>query len=389
MRKINLLYVITKLELGGAQKQLLSLISRIDKEKFNVSLFTAHEGILVQEASAIADLTLAKSRYLERAVNPVKDFLALVEIFVFIKRKKIDIVHTHSSKAGVLGRLAARFARTRIILHTVHGWSFNDCQPALKKNFFICLERLIADFTDKLIVVSRSDMYRGLKLGIGSDKKYTLIRYGIDEPGSPPGEGNIKEELGISPDDRVVAMVACLKPQKSPQDFIRAASLTVREFPGVKFILAGDGILRRCTEDLLNKLNLKGKVILLGWRRDIPRILSIADVLVLTSLWEGLPIAALEGMSCGKPVIATDTGGIAEVIRDGETGFLVKPRDAKTISERLTALLRDEKLRKAIGQKAKVSLGADFSTGNMCNMTQNLYEALIIRQNYKDSAYVN
>lgn len=121
--QIRLLYVITKLELGGAQKQLLTLIQALDKEKFIPFLFTAKEGVLIKEVAGIPSLKLKRSNFLERSINPLKDFAALLELYFFIKRNRIDIVHTHSSKAGILGRLAAKFAAVEVVLHTVHGWS--------------------------------------------------------------------------------------------------------------------------------------------------------------------------------------------------------------------------------------------------------------------------
>jgi glycosyltransferase involved in cell wall biosynthesis len=377
MPKINLLYIITKLELGGAQKQLLNLIRRLDKERFNILLFTAQDGLLVGDASSISGLILNRSKYLECPINPFKDSLALIEIFLFIKKNKIDIVHTHSSKAGILGRFAAKLARAKVIVHTVHGWSFNNCQSNLKRIFFIWLERLAAEFTDKLIVVSGHDMDIGLENRIGTTTKYTIIRYGIDYGEFAVKEKNIKEELGIPSDNSIVTMVSCLKPQKRPQDFIRIASLVAKELSKVKFLLVGDGILRSTVEDLIDKFKLQQKVILLGWRKDIPRILSVTDVLVLTSLWEGLPIAVLEAMVSSKPVIATDTGGVSEVIRDADTGFLAKPGDVNAMSEKLIILLRDGRLRQIIGQRAKDSLGLDFSVDNMLNNTQRIYVSLI------------
>ncbi|MGE5197961.1 MAG: glycosyltransferase family 4 protein, partial [Deltaproteobacteria bacterium] len=318
MRKINLLYVITKLELGGAQKQLLSLIRHLDREKFNITLFTAQEGLLAKEASSIPGLTLKRSRWLERQINPVKDIFALIEIFIFIIKNRVDIVHTHSSKAGILGRLAAGLAKTRIIIHTVHGWSFNDYQLRGRRLFFIWLERVAAAFTDKFIVVSNYDRLKGLHNGIGTQDRYIIVRYGIDreEPATKASDA-IRKELKITPEDLIVTMVSCLKPQKSPKDFLRLASLVVNKLSNVKFVLAGDGILRATVEDMIDRSSLRPNVILLGWRTDISRILSATDIFVLTSLWEGLPIALLEGMSCAKPVIATDTGGVAEIIKDG------------------------------------------------------------------------
>jgi glycosyltransferase involved in cell wall biosynthesis len=377
MQKINLLYIITKLELGGAQKQLLDLISHLDSKRFNLFLFTARDGLLTEDALRIKDLTLRRSRYLERPINPLKDFLALIEIYKFIKRNKIEIVHTHSSKAGILGRWAARYAWAEIIVHTVHGWPFNNYQLCLWRRIYVWLERVTARFTDKIIVVSNCDLQKGLANHIGVENKYQLIRYGINYAEFNLKDQDIKQELGINHDDLVVGMVSCFKPQKSPQDFIKLA-LSVREvLPRVKFILTGDGLLRRKIKGLISKFNLEKQVILTGWRRDIPRILSAIDVFVLTSLWEGFPISVLEAMAASLPVVATHTGGIAEIVVEGKTGFLVSPGDVKEMSEKLIILLGDERLRRQISHNAKDSLNSNFSFEYMVKNNENLYEALI------------
>lgn len=377
MQRITLLYVVTKLELGGAQKQLLSLIKHLNKEKFRPFLFTAKEGLLIPEASAINGFTLKKSRCLERAINPLKDFLALIEIYRFIKKNNIEIVHTHSSKAGILGRWAAKLAEVKVIVHTVHGWSFNDYQPQLVRRLFIWLERFTAQFTDKLIVVSNYDKQKGLDNRIGKENKYSLIRYGVDYAEFNIKDQNIREELGINPNDLVVGMVACFKPQKSPRDFIKLAFLTKRILPETRFLLVGDGILRKETEKLIHKFNLEKQIILTGWRKDIPRILSAIDVFALTSLWEGLPISALEAMASSRPVISTHTGGVAEIIAEGESGFLVSPHQVSRMTERLIVLLKDKNLRTRMGQKAKDSLDSNFTLRNMISRNENLYEELI------------
>jgi len=379
MQKINLLYVITKLELGGAQKQLLSLIKNLDKEKFNPFLFTAKDGLLVSEALSISGLTLIKSRYLACAINPLKDAFALLEIYRVITNNKIDIVHTHSSKAGMLGRWAARLAKVKVILHTVHGWSFNDSQR-LWRTFFIWLERLSAYFTDKLIIVSCHDKQKGLNHHIGREDKYSLIRYGINYTEFRVKEQNFRKTLGLSPKDLVVGMVSCFKPQKSPQDFIKLANLIKQILPDIKFLLVGDGVLRRKIERLISQFNLQKEIILTGWRRDIPQILSTIDVFVLTSLWEGLPIVVLEAMAVFKPVVATHTGGISDVIIEGRTGFLVAPGDMQEMSDKLIPLLKNENLRRQIGQNAKDCLGADFSLENMVKHTQDLYTGLCLKK---------
>ncbi|RKY29328.1 MAG: hypothetical protein DRP74_08955 [Candidatus Omnitrophota bacterium] len=415
MQKVNLLYVITKLELGGAQKQLISLIRHLDRQRYNLFLFTARDGLLVNDALSIRGLKTVRSRFLERPISPLKDFLVLWQIYRFIKKNRIEIVHTHSSKAGILGRWAANFARNKIIVHTVHGWSFNDYQSPFWRRIIIWLERLTAVITDKLIVVSYYDLQKGLNNRIANRDKYELIRYGINYKEFASLDKNtlqqesvnlaefkarhdgLREELKIDTNDLLIGMISCFKPQKSPQDFIRLAFLIKRLLPQVnapknsntqqdskissevKFILVGDGVLRKKVENLISKFNLKQQVILTGWRRDISRILSALDVFVLTSLWEGLPVSVLEAMAASLPVIATNTGGVAEVISDGKTGFLVLPGDVRAMAEKLSCLIKDKDLRQRIGSNAKNSLSSDFSLENMVINTEKLYRDLIGR----------
>lgn len=385
MQKINLLYVITKLELGGAQKQLLSLISHLDEDAFSIFLFTAGGGLLIKEAEAIKALKLKKSPFLERPLNPIKDILSLIELCIFIKKNKIDIVHTHSSKAGILGRWAARLVGTRIIMHTVHGWSFNDFQGHILRGIFIFLERITATFTDRIIVVSYFDRQKGLQRRIGGPDQYVLIRYGIDYRELEDKNAHIRHDLGLDQQTLLVGMIACFKPQKSPLDFVKLAFTVIKSVPEteVKFILTGDGFLRRKIEKEIKRLGLKDKIILTGWRKDAASIISCLDIYVLTSLWEGLPVTAIEAMAASKPVVATDTGGIAEIISDGKTGFLAKPKDSGALAERLTLLLKNKDLRITMGRNARNCLGFNFTFINTLRLTRDLYKSLIDeRRNY-------
>ncbi|MCK9595027.1 MAG: glycosyltransferase family 4 protein [Candidatus Omnitrophica bacterium] len=376
-KKINLLYVITKLEMGGAQRHLLELCRHLDKEKFNVFLFTAAQGVLLEDFLSVNNLNIKRSSNLERSINPLKDIAALFEIFHFIRKNNIQLAHTHSSKAGIIGRIAARLAGVKIVIHTVHGWPFNDFQGYLSSRLFVLMERVCAMFTDKIIAVSQADIAKGLKSRIGRPEKYSLIRYGIDIPAFASRNIGIKQELGIPADDPVVGMIACFKPQKNPLDFIRMAELVRKAHPRARFILTGDGILRPRIEALVNELGLADNVLLTGWRRDVPAILSTLDIFALSSYWEGLPIAVLEAMAASKPVVATDTGGITEVIRDGENGFLVKPGDIAKMAAKVSLLLADRSLRERLAMNASKSLSSAFTTTDMCRNTGNLYSFLI------------
>jgi glycosyltransferase involved in cell wall biosynthesis len=380
MQRINLLYVITKLELGGAQKQLLSLIGSLDKEKYNVFLFTAREGLLVNEALSIDKLILHRSGFLGRSINPFQDLLALIELYSFIRKNRIQVVHTHSSKAGILGRFAANFARVPLIIHTVHGWSFHDYQLRVVSYFYLILEKISASFTSRIIVVSNSDRNKGLKNSIGRERQYIIIRYGIDynEFKGREGRSESRKVLGLSNTDLAVGMVACFKPQKSPLDFIRLAAAVRNVFPDAKFIMIGDGPLRRRVCALIKKFNLEGQVILAGWRNDIPLILSALDVFVLTSLWEGLPIAALEAMAAGVPLVATDTGGIRDVVVNGKTGYLVKTGDMLSMQDKVVELLNNLRLRNEfVNLSKKIIDSGEFSLSNMVKKTEGVYSDLL------------
>lgn len=376
MPKINLLYIITKLELGGAQKHLLNLISNIDKETYNVFLFTAKEGLLINEAQAIDGLILKKSRFLERPINIFKDVLALFEIYNYIKKNRIQIVHTHSSKAGIIGRIAAKFAKTPVIIHTVHGWSFHNYQTRIVYYLYLFLEKICATFTSKIIVVSGHDKDRGIKNFIGREDQYALIRYGINcnEFEGKQGRDELRKSLGLSNADLVVGMVACFKPQKSPLDFIKLAAAIKEDFPDTKFILTGDGQLRGKVWALIKKLNLEREIILVGWRKDIHLVLSCLDVFVLTSLWEGLPIAVLEAMAIGVPVVATDTGGVSEVIINGKTGYLVQVRDMQSMRNRVEELLRSPQKRDEFARLSRGVIDSEeFLLSSMVKNTEEIY----------------
>lgn len=378
MRKIRILYVITKLELGGAQKQLLSLIRGLDPEKFDILLFTSRGGLLLNEAMGIPGIKVKISGFLDRSINPYKDIRAFFELRDFIRTNNIDIVHTHSSKAGIIGRLAAGAPGNKIVLHTVHGWSFNDFQPWWVRALFLRLERCAARFTTRIIVVSKHDLAKGLAMGIGNVNNYSLVRYGINRSEFiPEKDDSLKSELKIGRDDLIVGTISCLKPQKAPEDFIRLAQRICGPRENVKFILIGDGVLRPKLERLINKWGLNGRVILLGWRRDIARLLPALDVFVLTSRWEGMPIAAIEAMSCALPVVATDTGGISELIKDNDNGYLAYPGDIRGMSDKLLVLLKDEGLRRKTAESGRISLGHDYSLPEMVKKTQDLYENLL------------
>lgn len=377
--RLNLLQIITELELGGAQKNVLHIAALLDKDRYELSLLSSNKGILAADALNIPKVNAAFLPALRRPISPLRDLLTLIQLTRFIKNNKFDLVHTHSSKAGILGRWAARFAAAPVILHTVHGWGFNQRQNPLTRGFFAFLERITARVTDKLIAVSEGDIRTGLDAGIAAPDKYALIRYGIpveEFSGCRDGIKKKKEELGLNADSPVVGMVACFKPQKAPRDFLKIAALVKKDFPETKFLMVGDGILRRKSEGLRDRLGLKEDVFFTGWRRDIPRILPVLDVFVLTSLWEGLPVVILEAMACALPVVATSTEGARELIRPGINGFLAPLGDVRAMAQKIGVLLKDKALSHKMGQEGRRLLTAGFRVENMVQEIGRLYQDL-------------
>jgi glycosyltransferase involved in cell wall biosynthesis len=247
----------------------------------------------------------------------------------------------------------------------------------------VWLERRAATFTDNIIVVSECDRSRGLEYAIAKPSVFEVIPYGIEKRLFEKRDESVRGEFGFESGDLVVGSIACLKHQKSPEDFVKLAATVRKMFPRVKFLLIGDGSLRPGIEKLVSKNGLDGQLVLAGWRSDIPRIMSAIDVFVLTSLWEGLPISVLEAMAASLPVVATDTGGIKEVISSGDNGFLVRTRDINLMTDYVVDLLRDEGLRRRIGSRGSASIEGRLGVEEMTRKTQGLYSAIISRKKGK------
>lgn len=374
--KIRVLYIITQLELGGAQKNVLELAAALDKNRYQVILISS-EGLLASTALNLTGVTVKFLRSLTRHVNPLRDIPALIILARFIKRHKIDIVHTHSSKAGILGRWAARAAGAPVILHTIHGWGFHEWQLPVLKTLFVSLERWTARITHCLVAVAQSDIHTGLARGIGTADKYVVIRHGISR--SEFANGRMKGRNRKKDDAPVVGMAACFKPQKAPQVFLQAAALVKKSCPRALFVLAGDGALRGSLEKLREQLGLREEVIFAGWQRDMPRMMARWDVFVLTSLWEGLPVVFLEAMAAGLPIVATPAGGAREVLKEGVNGFLVPFNDARAAAEKIVLLLRDRQLARRMGDAGRRMLAAAYEKEYMVGEIDRLYTALLYK----------
>ncbi|MBU0759747.1 MAG: glycosyltransferase family 4 protein [Candidatus Omnitrophica bacterium] len=388
---MRICHVITKPELGGAQTSTLNLLSRLPRDKYTVSVITSPSGILKTDFEKIQKIRFFSTPFLVRPINPISDILAFMHIFIIYIVWGPSLVHTHSSKAGIIGRWAAvlynltrRLCKVKSVrcevIHTVHGWSFNDYQPLALKRFLIFMEKITANFTTKIICVSNSDIETGLRYRIAVRDKFTVIKYGIpfaDFSEALVDKSRKRRELGITNDGPIVGMIACLKPQKAPQDYIKACIRIHEKMPDINFLLIGDGVLRKKCSRLLVSSSLNGRFIFSGWRRDVPEILSVLDIVVLTSKWEGMPIAVIEALLKGCPVVATDTGGTKELVKDGVTGYLVHPGSYEDVAQKVLSILSDPDILARMKKEAFLSIDRSFELNRMVAEVENLYKAVL------------
>ena len=339
-------HVITKLELGGAQEVALYTVSHLDRKQFRPILITGPGGLLDEAAQRIPDLEVITLPELGRRIHVVGDLMTLVRLILLFRRYRPKIVHTHSSKAGILGRWAAWCAGVPVIIHTIHGYGITPAQSPGVQRFLMLLERVTGWITTHCVSVAEADIERGRQWGFFK-KNVSLIRPGIDPR---PFHGHvgretrerIRHEFGAGPNTWLIGTVACLKPQKAPGDFIAVAKQVCEIIPHAKFVLIGDGELRPMVESLMEQLQLQNRVYLAGWRRDVPACLSAMDAFVLTSRWEGLPRAILEARAAGLPIVATKVGGVEEAIMDYRDGTLVEAGAVDALSAALLRLHQRE-----------------------------------------------
>jgi len=376
----RVLHVITQLELGGAQQNTLYTCAHLDRTRFEPVLACGPGGYLDDEARALPDVPVHFVPALVRPLRPHRDAAALVALVRLMRRLRPGIVHTHSSKAGILGRWAAAMAGVPHIVHSIHGFGFHAGQNGLVRGAYVAAERAVSRFTDAFIAVSRANRDEGIARGIFPPEKCRVIRSGIDlarfrAAGSRRGE--LRRELNLGPQDPLVGMIACLKPQKAPGDFVDVARRVLASDARATFVLAGDGALRSEVEARIAAIpNGPERIRLLGWRRDTDRVVADLDVLLLTSRWEGLPRVLPEAMAAGLPVVATAVNGSPEAVVEGETGHLATAGDTTLMAERVLGLLRDPARRARMGDAGR-RRAAEWDIDAMVRAQEDLYDDLL------------
>jgi glycosyltransferase involved in cell wall biosynthesis len=380
--RVKVAHLITRLDLGGAQQNTLYCCAHHDRKKFDVVLMTGVGGYLGTEAKKIKNCKTYFIPELKHAIHPWWDLVALFKLASLLEKENIQMVHTHSSKAGFLGRWAARLAKVPVIIHTVHGWSFFQEQFFLTRFLYQTLERWTAPITDKMIVVSRDNQKEGLSHRIGRKEQYSVIHSGIlPEKYLLPTVKAKQARQKLNPQNRpCVLVLSNFKKQKSPLDVVETAKKLAVKIPSVLFIWAGDGPLLPQVRSLIAKENLSKNFKLLGWREDVAELLAASDVMFLASIHEGLPRVVLQTMAAGKPVVATAVNGTPEAVKNGVTGYLVKPHDTDEMAEVLAKILSRKSLGEKMGKAGQKSLKGTFLMDQMLLEIEKLYGALAPRK---------
>jgi len=371
--RIRVLLAITRLEFGGAQRVVLHTARKLDRTVFDVALAWGPGDLLDDEATAISELERIPVPTLVRPVAPISDFRALLSLRAAMRSFRPDVVHTHSSKAGILGRFAARLVGVPAV-HTVHGFGFTPLQSAPMRFLYRTAERTMARFTDHFVTVSETDRLRGIELGIFPPEKVTVMRAGVDlgRFRAVKDGDSVRERLGVPVGPPMVTQVGNFKPQKAPLDFVRVAAAVQKQHPDCWFVMVGDGPLRKTAEGLAHELNVEDRMVFPGWWSDVPGLLAATTVSVLTSRHEGLPCSVVESLAAGVPVVATAVDGTVEVVRSEDNGLLAPPGDIVGLAQSIGRLLADPGLRDRMAVAARDGL-EDFDRDLMVRQQEDLY----------------
>lgn len=362
---------------GGAQRNTLLTLKGLVRDGYEVELICGPGGRLIPEAESIS-VKVHVVPDLVREVEPLKDIRAFFRLYRIFRSREYQIVHTHSVKAGLLGRLAAWWAGVPVIIHTYHGVPF-EIDGRVKSKLYFILERFVGYITDQMVCVGEVLRQQVAAWKMVPEKKLITIYSGIDFPSyaSKRTSPEVKRELGLQGAWPIVGCVGRLSEQKAQQYLIEAVSLLTDKYPQFKLLLVGEGELRAVLQREIQDLSLSSTVSLMGERDDIADLLTIFDVYAMSSRWEGVGRALTEAMHWGLPIVATAVNGVEEVIIHEETGFLVPPHDPRALAAAIDCLVSDVALAKRLGSNARRRARELMDGEQMIMNIEELYARLI------------
>ena len=380
---LKIAHVITRLIVGGAQENTLLSCEGQHDAGHDVTLLVGPslgpEGSLMDRATGYG-YRVETLDSMRRSILPGKDLLVYRELVRRLRDLKPDVVHTHSSKAGILGRLAAWKAGVPLVVHTIHGLSWTSSRRAVVNNAYKTLERLAAKRCHKIVVVADAMTRASLAAGIGRPEQYVTVYSGMElEPflNPPTPREEVRRRLGLQPQHVAVVTVARLFHMKGHDDLLDAAATLCRDDPDLRFLWVGDGLLRQQFESQISNLRLEDRFILTGLVRpdQVPELVNAADVLAHPSRREGLARALPQGSLAGLPLVTYDIDGNAEALIEGETGYAVNAFDVAAFVSRVKQLAADADLRRRLGQAGRSFARDRFAASTMVDCLENVYRS--------------
>jgi glycosyltransferase involved in cell wall biosynthesis len=384
---IRVIRVISRLNVGGPSLHVTALTAGLDRSRFESTLVIGTEnpgeGSMLDLAEGRGITPVLIPEMVGEAQLKGRDVKALARLYRLMREQRPHIVHTHTAKAGFLGRVAARLARVPVIVHTYHGHVLHGYYSNTKTQLLRRMERGLARITDRLVAVSEQVKRDLVRYRIAGADRIEVVPLGLDlQPflESAHLRGEFRRERELTSTTPLIGIVGRIFPIKNHRLFLDAAAGVVAAEPGARFVVVGDGTLREAMEQHAHKLGIRYRVIFTGWRRDLAQIYADLDVLVVSSDNEGTPVSAIEAMAAARPVVATRVGGLPDLIVDGKTGRLVPPRDPAALRDAVLELLRDPSYARAIGETARAGVRERFATGRLLRDVEALYTALLVEK---------